>query len=167
MAFQVPIAVRLLASASSDLQDHAAWLLANIACESCSHVLEAGALAPLLKLLDESKQETASEQSLVKTGTWLLSNLCQCVVILRFSNSVHRIIASHRLRARLSEHYPQVIAERTRMRVQWRDNQFSLVGRRLLYQILQCTPGFGKGTHTQTDTHTHTQTQTFKARTSF
>jgi hypothetical protein len=77
LGLQVPIAVRLLASASSDLQDHAAWLLANIACESCSHVLEAGALPPLLKLLDDSRQETASEQSLVKTGTWLLSNLCQ------------------------------------------------------------------------------------------
>eukprot|EP00037_Helgoeca_nana_P029145 m.346710 g.346710 ORF g.346710 m.346710 type:complete len:767 (+) comp27915_c0_seq1:48-2348(+) len=73
----VPIATRLLASSSSDLQDHAAWLLANIACESCSCVLEAGALPPLLKLLDESRQDTASEQSLVKTGCWLLSNLCQ------------------------------------------------------------------------------------------
>lgn len=40
-------------------------------------MLEAGALPPLLKLLDESTQDTASEQSLVKTGTWLLSNLCQ------------------------------------------------------------------------------------------
>ena len=61
----------------SRVQDHAAWLLANIACESCACVLEAGALPPLLKLLDEQKQDTPSEISLVKTGTWLLSNLCQ------------------------------------------------------------------------------------------
>ena len=52
-------------------------LLANIACENCACVLDAGALPPLLKLLDESKQGTQSEQSLIKTGTWLLSNLCQ------------------------------------------------------------------------------------------
>eukprot|EP00039_Didymoeca_costata_P010135 m.135908 g.135908 ORF g.135908 m.135908 type:complete len:733 (+) comp14719_c0_seq2:170-2368(+) len=73
----VPIATRLLASSSTDLQDHAAWLLANIACENCTCVLDAGALAPLLKLLDNARQNTQSEQSLIKTGTWLLSNLCQ------------------------------------------------------------------------------------------
>eukprot|EP00051_Salpingoeca_urceolata_P020035 m.297277 g.297277 ORF g.297277 m.297277 type:complete len:192 (+) comp19527_c0_seq3:102-677(+) len=77
LAGVVPIATRLLQSASTDLQDHAAWLLANIACENCACVLQAGALPPLLKLLDEAKTETHSEQSLIKTGTWLLSNLCQ------------------------------------------------------------------------------------------
>jgi tetratricopeptide (TPR) repeat protein len=73
----VPIATTLLASSSTDLQDHAAWLLANIACENCACVLDAGALPPLLRLLDNAKRGTPSEQSLIKTGTWLLSNLCQ------------------------------------------------------------------------------------------
>lgn len=62
---------------AGDLQDHAAWLLANIACENCVCVLDAGVLPPLLRLLDEFKLETPSQQSLMKTGTWLLSNLCQ------------------------------------------------------------------------------------------
>ncbi|KAL5249142.1 hypothetical protein ACHWQZ_G018100 [Mnemiopsis leidyi] len=77
----VPIATLLLESPSIDLQDHAAWLLANIACENCSCVLHAGALAPLLRLLDSlcesTKSNNTSEQSLIKTATWLLSNLCQ------------------------------------------------------------------------------------------
>eukprot|EP00050_Salpingoeca_kvevrii_P015473 m.47189 g.47189 ORF g.47189 m.47189 type:complete len:740 (-) comp6343_c0_seq2:145-2364(-) len=73
----VPIATELLSSTSSDLQDHAAWLLANIACENCRCVLEAGALPPLLALLDSIQGTTPAEQSLLKTGTWLLSNLCQ------------------------------------------------------------------------------------------
>ena len=76
---KVPIAARLLASASSDLQDHAAWLLANIVCENCECVLEAGALPPLLNLLDAARHDHQAEHSLIKTGTWLLSNLCQVV----------------------------------------------------------------------------------------
>lgn len=74
---QVPIATRLLALGSTDLQDHSAWLLANIVCENCACVLQAGALPPLLKLLDRAKVDSPTEQSLIKTGTWLLSNLCQ------------------------------------------------------------------------------------------
>lgn len=74
---QVPIAATLLDSPNTDLQDHAAWLLANIACENCECVLAAGALPPLLRLLDNTRGITHSEQSLIKTGTWLLSNLCQ------------------------------------------------------------------------------------------
>jgi HEAT repeat protein len=71
----VPIFVQLLSSSNDDVREQAVWALGNIAGDSpaCRDlVLRAGALVPLMAQL-----QTQSKLSMLRNGTWTLSNLCR------------------------------------------------------------------------------------------
>ncbi|KAH9754241.1 Importin subunit alpha-2 [Citrus sinensis] len=71
----VPIFVKLLASPSDDVREQAVWALGNIVAHSpgCRNlVLHEEALIPLLAQLNEH-----ARLSMLRIGTWTLSNLCK------------------------------------------------------------------------------------------
>lgn len=72
----VPIFVRLLESPNEDVREQAVWALGNIAGDGprCRDlVLGYGILQPLLRLLEDN----SSKPSMLRNGTWTLSNLCR------------------------------------------------------------------------------------------
>eukprot|EP00656_Telonema_subtile_P010451 TRINITY_DN1503_c0_g3_i2.p1 TRINITY_DN1503_c0_g3~~TRINITY_DN1503_c0_g3_i2.p1 ORF type:complete len:700 (-),score=209.77 TRINITY_DN1503_c0_g3_i2:833-2932(-) len=72
----VPRLVRLLSSAADDVKEQAAWLVGNIAGDSCAHrdyvLEESGVLQPLLEFLCATEQIRA-----IRNATWAISNLCR------------------------------------------------------------------------------------------
>ncbi|KAK9136656.1 hypothetical protein Sjap_007250 [Stephania japonica] len=71
----VPMFVKLLVSPSDDVREQAVWALGNVAGDSApcrDLVLGYGALMPLLAQLNEH-----SKLSMLRNGTWTLSNLCR------------------------------------------------------------------------------------------
>jgi hypothetical protein len=73
----VPAFVACLSSPHDDVREQAVWGLGNIAGDSPQYrdlVLQNGAMAPLLKLLGPAN---SSKLSMLRNGTWTLSNLCK------------------------------------------------------------------------------------------
>ncbi|KAI3968641.1 hypothetical protein MKX01_028791 [Papaver californicum] len=71
----VPVLVKILSSGSADVCEQAVWALGNVAGDSVScrdFVLSHDPLLPLL-----SQFEKPSKQSMLRTATWALSNLCR------------------------------------------------------------------------------------------
>jgi len=72
----VPCFVALLSSPVPDVKEQAVWALGNIAGDSplCrDYVLQCGALRPLLEVLTDP----SSKLSMMRNGTWTLSNFCR------------------------------------------------------------------------------------------
>lgn len=70
----VPTLVSLLSSSHHEVLEQAVWVLGNIAGDDASArdtVLNAGALKPLLRCMDENHKP-----SFLRIATWTLSNLC-------------------------------------------------------------------------------------------
>eukprot|EP00927_Polykrikos_kofoidii_P059969 TRINITY_DN55050_c0_g1_i1.p1 TRINITY_DN55050_c0_g1~~TRINITY_DN55050_c0_g1_i1.p1 ORF type:complete len:530 (+),score=106.11 TRINITY_DN55050_c0_g1_i1:77-1666(+) len=71
----LPIFVELLRSPSDEVKEQAVWALGNIAGDSPNFrdlVLQSGGLNPIMQLLT-----TSDQTSMVRNGTWALSNLCR------------------------------------------------------------------------------------------
>jgi HEAT repeat protein len=71
----VPVFIQLVSSPNDDVREQAVWALGNIAGDSpqCrDFVLQNGIMAPLLQNLVET-----SKISMLRNGTWTLSNLCR------------------------------------------------------------------------------------------
>lgn len=76
----IPQFVRLLSSPKADVREQAVWALGNIAGDSPEYrnmVLEAGALAPLLAELSAQELHDTRRASMIRYGTWTLSNFCR------------------------------------------------------------------------------------------
>ena len=74
----VPFLIQLLSSPTADVREQAVWALGNIAGDSprCrDYVLQAGALGPLLQILQ--MQEPSSPLSIQRNAIWTLSNFCR------------------------------------------------------------------------------------------
>ncbi|KAH9259425.1 hypothetical protein BASA81_002468 [Batrachochytrium salamandrivorans] len=72
----VPIFTKLLTSPNADVREQAIWALGNIAGDMVSYrnlVLETGAMPLLLQLLSRPDNKI----SVVRNGTWTLSNFCR------------------------------------------------------------------------------------------
>ena len=72
----VPKMIELLDSSNEDVREQAAWALGNIAGDSAKmrdEVLKQNVMTPLLRVLDPK----AVRISLLRQGTWALSNLCR------------------------------------------------------------------------------------------
>ena len=71
----IPPLVHLLSSPNDDVREQAVWALGNIAGDSTDHrnkVLQAKAMDPLLVQLNCN-----TKLSVLRVGTWMLSNLCR------------------------------------------------------------------------------------------
>eukprot|EP01054_Gregarina_sp_Poly1_P009695 Gregarina_sp_Poly_1__9694@NODE_615_length_7127_cov_142_509207_g471_i0_p2_GENE_NODE_615_length_7127_cov_142_509207_g471_i0NODE_615_length_7127_cov_142_509207_g471_i0_p2_ORF_typecomplete_len534_score114_05Arm/PF00514_23/1_4e02Arm/PF00514_23/6_3e10Arm/PF00514_23/3_5e13Arm/PF00514_23/0_00028Arm/PF00514_23/1_9e07Arm/PF00514_23/2_6e09Arm/PF00514_23/1_2e13Arm/PF00514_23/8_6e11Arm/PF00514_23/0_00013Arm_2/PF04826_13/1_2e08Arm_2/PF04826_13/2_5e08Arm_2/PF04826_13/1_3e10HEAT_2/PF13646_6/0_0042HEAT_2/PF13646 len=76
----IPQFVRLLTSPKPEVREQAVWALGNIAGDSPEYrnlVLSAGALAPLLAELSSQELHDSRRASMIRYGTWTLSNFCR------------------------------------------------------------------------------------------
>lgn len=75
----IPELIKLLSSSSSkEVRTQAIWTLGNISGDGAvfrNLVLQGGAVAPLIKILEEAVSERA--ENTLKYGTWALSNFCR------------------------------------------------------------------------------------------
>jgi hypothetical protein len=79
----LPVVARILERAPNEILEQAAWLVGNVAGDStalrdAAHA--AGMLLPMLRFLERGLQEAhlgVVRHSLIRTGTWALSNMCR------------------------------------------------------------------------------------------